>query len=142
MEPDRTLCYCFHIPKRKIVGFVKQTRPRRASQIAECFGAGTGCGWCIPFLEAIHRKVMEGESDLDDDHTPAEYEAMRERYREDVRSGRRSKNALSRPSAEPESECAAPRSVDSMSDLADEWDVSDYFSRPSRSDPEPDELTE
>ena len=41
MDLDDTICYCFHVPKRKIVNFIGITRPRRASQVSECGGAGT-----------------------------------------------------------------------------------------------------
>ena len=51
MEHDDTICYCFHITKRKILNFIRIHQPRRASQIAECGGAGTGCGWCVSFLK-------------------------------------------------------------------------------------------
>ena len=44
MELDDTVCYCFHISKRKVLNFIRLHRPRVASQIAECGGAGTGCG--------------------------------------------------------------------------------------------------
>ncbi len=51
MDLDDTICYCFHISKRKIVNFVRVHQPRRASQISECGGAGTGCGWCVNYLK-------------------------------------------------------------------------------------------
>lgn len=51
MELDETLCYCFHISQRKILNYIRVHRLRRASQLAECGGAGTGCGWCIPYLK-------------------------------------------------------------------------------------------
>ena len=51
MNPDDTICYCFHVSKRKIVNFIRVHQPRRASQISECGGAGTGCGWCIAYLK-------------------------------------------------------------------------------------------
>jgi len=51
MELDDTLCYCFHVTQRKIVNYIRVHRPRRASQLSECGGAGTGCGWCIPYLK-------------------------------------------------------------------------------------------
>jgi bacterioferritin-associated ferredoxin len=50
MLPDEELCLCFHVTKRKVVNFLRVENPRVASQISECFGAGTGCGWCRPFL--------------------------------------------------------------------------------------------
>jgi bacterioferritin-associated ferredoxin len=51
VELDDPLCYCFHISKRKIVNYIRVHRPKRASQLTDCGGAGTGCGWCIPFLK-------------------------------------------------------------------------------------------
>ena len=53
MNLDDDICYCYHVPLRKLVAFAKRVRPRRASQMTECLGAGTGCGWCIPFLKKI-----------------------------------------------------------------------------------------
>lgn len=53
MNADDDICYCYHVPLRKLVAFAKRVRPRRASQMTECLGAGTGCGWCIPFLKKI-----------------------------------------------------------------------------------------
>lgn len=46
MELDDELCLCFHVTKRKVVNFLRIERPRRVGQMSECFGAGTGCGWC------------------------------------------------------------------------------------------------
>ena len=53
MQPDDELCLCFHVSKRKIVNFLRIERPQRESQLAECHGAGTGCGWCRPFLKKL-----------------------------------------------------------------------------------------
>lgn len=53
MEPDEKLCYCFHVSQRKIVNFIRIHRPRVPSEISECGGAGTGCGWCVPFLKRL-----------------------------------------------------------------------------------------
>lgn len=55
MGPDDELCLCFHVSKRKVVNFLRVERPASPSQLSECFGAGTGCGWCRPFL----RKLFE-----------------------------------------------------------------------------------
>ena len=55
MDLDDELCICFHVSKRKIVNFLRVERPKRCGQLADCFGAGTGCGWCRPFL----RKLFE-----------------------------------------------------------------------------------
>lgn len=54
MGPDDRVCYCFHVSLRKLVHHARRERPRKASQLSECLGAGTGCGWCIPILRKIH----------------------------------------------------------------------------------------
>ena len=82
MELDDTICYCFHVPKRKIVNFIRITQPRRASQISECGGAGSGCGWCVPFLKKF---FAEGSGETVDgaankDLTPLEYARQRGDY--------------------------------------------------------------
>ena len=50
MDPDQELCLCFHVTVRKVRQFIRQERPRVPSQLSQCYGAGTGCGWCRPFL--------------------------------------------------------------------------------------------
>ncbi len=139
MDLDSTLCFCFHLKKRKIVNFVKQTRPRRASQISECFSAGTGCGWCIPFLKKIHLQVLSGES-VEESMSAQEYEAMRKGYLKGIESGEGEKNDRSILSTDvdlPESAFKKPYEEED-----DDWDVSDFFSK--RSMPpegnEPDDL--
>ena len=53
MKPDDELCLCFHVTKRKVTNWIRVTKPRRVGQLSECYGAGTGCGWCRPFLERL-----------------------------------------------------------------------------------------
>ena len=53
MQPDDKLCYCFHVTQRKVQNFLRIHRPRVPSEISECGGAGTGCGWCVPFLKKL-----------------------------------------------------------------------------------------
>tara|TARA_B110000014_G_scaffold234553_1_gene198513 strand:+ start:202 stop:504 length:303 start_codon:yes stop_codon:yes gene_type:complete len=82
LDLDDTICYCFHIPKRKIVNFIRITQPRRASQVSECGGAGSGCGWCVPFLKKF---FAEGSGETVDgaankDLTPQEYARQRGDY--------------------------------------------------------------
>ena len=78
MELDDTVCYCFHISKRKIVNFIRITQPRRASQLSECGGAGTGCGWCVNYLK---RSFAESQAPAElDAITPAEYAQQRAAY--------------------------------------------------------------
>ena len=56
---DFEVCLCFHVPLRKLTQFHKVRRPKVASQFSECFGAGTGCGFCIPFLESIFEQMQQ-----------------------------------------------------------------------------------
>lgn len=63
---DQKICYCFHVKRRKLLSFIRVEKPRVASQLSECGGAGTGCGWCIPFLKQLFQNVLEGtETELD-----------------------------------------------------------------------------
>lgn len=50
MAPDDEVCLCFHVTRRKIENYLRLNRPSRPSQLSQCGGAGTGCGWCVPFL--------------------------------------------------------------------------------------------
>lgn len=89
MELDDKVCYCFHVSKRKIVNFIRKQQPRRASQISECGGAGTGCGWCVPYLkryfeQAQRNGVVAQEPEL----TPEEYSALRKQYIQDGKKRR------------------------------------------------------
>ena len=101
MDLDAKVCYCFHVTHRKLVNFVRINRPRVASQLSECGGAGTGCGWCIPFLKQIFRQGEEasgGRQPPDevqlDVLTPEEYATQRADY---VKSGK----GTPPPAAEP-----------------------------------------
>jgi bacterioferritin-associated ferredoxin len=55
VDLDRKVCLCFDVTLRKLLQFLRVTKPHCASQLSECGGAGTGCGWCRPFLEQLHR---------------------------------------------------------------------------------------
>ncbi len=55
MGPDDRVCYCFRVSLRKLVNYARREKPKRASQMSQCLDAGTGCGWCIPFLTRIWR---------------------------------------------------------------------------------------
>jgi NAD(P)H-nitrite reductase large subunit len=81
---DQKVCYCFHVTRRKLVNFLRIERPRVASQLSQCGGAGTGCGWCIPFLKQLHQQSQAGgETDLDR-LTSEEYARRRAAY---IRAG-------------------------------------------------------
>jgi bacterioferritin-associated ferredoxin len=78
MNLDDKVCYCFHVSRRKLENWVRLHEPVVASQLSECGGAGTGCGWCIPFLKQIFRKGTEpGELES---LTPDEYAKQRAAY--------------------------------------------------------------
>ncbi len=66
MELDDEVCLCFHVSKRKVVNFIRVTKPRRAGQLSECFGAGTGCGWCRKLLTHYFEQATAGESTSDE----------------------------------------------------------------------------
>ena len=85
MKLDDTICYCFHVPKRKILNFIRIHQPRRASQISECGGAGTGCGWCVPYLTRYFEEAQAGKVLDPENLTPEEYERMRADY---IREGK------------------------------------------------------
>ena len=79
MELDDTICYCFHISKRKILNFQRIHNLRRASQLSECGGAGTGCGWCVPFLRRYFEEANNPQV-IDDSLTPDQYAKQRGEY--------------------------------------------------------------
>ncbi len=85
MDLDAKVCYCFHVTRRKLVNFLRLNRPRVPSRLSECGGAGTGCGWCIPFLKQMHKAAADGgESDLER-LAPDDYERRRAAY---IRAGK------------------------------------------------------
>ena len=59
MDPDQELCLCFHVTVRKVRQFIRQQRPRVSSQLSQCYGAGTGCGWCRPFLTKLLQQSQQ-----------------------------------------------------------------------------------
>lgn len=60
MNPDEKICYCFHVSQRKICNYIRINKLRRASQVSDCGGAGSGCGWCIPFIEKLFHESERG----------------------------------------------------------------------------------
>jgi NAD(P)H-nitrite reductase large subunit len=86
MNLDDKVCYCFHISRRKLVNFVRIHKPVVPSQLSQCGGAGTGCGWCVPFLKQIFAQgCASGDTTELEEMTPQEYERRRAEY---VRSGK------------------------------------------------------
>jgi bacterioferritin-associated ferredoxin len=87
MNLDDKVCYCFHVSRRKLVNWMRLHEPKVASQLSLCAGAGTGCGWCIPFLKQIFKQGTESDevgADIDV-LTPEEYAKRRADY---VKSGK------------------------------------------------------
>lgn len=78
MQPDDEICYCYHVTLRKLANFSKRVQPDRPSRMTECLGAGTGCGWCIPFLVKI---AENPEAFPFRDLSPEEYAGQRRTYR-------------------------------------------------------------
>jgi bacterioferritin-associated ferredoxin len=76
---DQEICVCFHVRRRKIEAFCRREKPKVISLVSQCLSAGTGCGWCIPFLKAIHREVLEGGPHFEMP-TEAEYLEKRRAY--------------------------------------------------------------
>lgn len=84
MELDDTICYCFHISKRKIVNYLRVHKPKVASQLSNCGGAGTGCGWCVPYLKRYFAEFQGTVGDADG-LTPDQYARQRAEY---IRAGK------------------------------------------------------
>lgn len=80
MELDDQLCLCFHVTKRKVVNYIRIEKPRRVGQLADCYGAGTGCGWCRPFLQKLFDEANAANPDAVALPTAEEYAAMRKGY--------------------------------------------------------------
>ena len=83
MDDDDHVCLCFRVSKRKIVGYCARERPAVPSLISTCLSAGTGCGWCVPFLTELHRQVMAGQEHPDLPVSPQWYAGQRARFRRD-----------------------------------------------------------
>lgn len=86
MNLDDKICYCFHVPLRKLLSYARRENLQRPSQLSQCLGAGTGCGWCIPILKKIYeqtrleRDAAPSEETIGLSMTPEEYAAARTSY--------------------------------------------------------------
>ncbi len=83
MLPDDEICYCYHVSLRKLVNYARRECPKRPSQMSECLGAGTGCGWCIPVLKKIYQACQAEDAEVTSlvDLTPEQYATARDHYR-------------------------------------------------------------
>jgi bacterioferritin-associated ferredoxin len=85
MNLDDELCLCFHVTRRKVINYLRVEKPKRVAQLADCHGAGTGCGWCRPYLRKLFEAAARAgtvEPDLPDRE---EYARQRTKY---VRAGK------------------------------------------------------
>ncbi len=62
MDADDHICVCYKVSQRKLCHFMNREQPEVASKLSECLDAGTGCGWCVPFLEQMHRQWQAGDT--------------------------------------------------------------------------------
>jgi bacterioferritin-associated ferredoxin len=85
MQLDDELCLCFHVTKRKVMNFLRIERVQRESQLADCHGAGTGCGWCRPYLKKLFEAARHGTAEPPELPSAGEYAGGRTKY---VRSGK------------------------------------------------------
>ena len=84
VDLDDEVCLCFHVTKRKVVNFIRVTKPRRPGQLSECFGAGTGCGWCRKLLTHYFEQAAAGGETTADEPSSAEHAGARAKY---IRAG-------------------------------------------------------
>lgn len=59
------------------MNFSRRVQPQRPSQMTGCLNAGTGCGWCIPFLIKL---AQNPDAFPADDLKPEEYAERRKNY--------------------------------------------------------------
>jgi bacterioferritin-associated ferredoxin len=85
MKLDDELCLCFHVTQRKVINHLRIERPQRVAQLSECGGAGTGCGWCRPFLKQLFDAARDAGQPAFDLPSPDEYARARGNY---VRAGK------------------------------------------------------
>ena len=90
MQPDDELCLCFHITKRKVTNYLRIEKPHRASQISECFGAGTGCGWGRPFLQRLFEQANQIGNVTSELPERTEYTLLRKKYMDEKKQQRNS----------------------------------------------------
>lgn len=81
MNVDEPLCLCFRVTRRKLLSYIRTQKPRVASQLSMCGGAGTGCGWCVPYLKKLFEEAQPsaGPSELDQ-LSSEEYQRSRQGY--------------------------------------------------------------
>ena len=84
MELDDEVCLCFHVTQRKVLNFIRVEKPRRPALLSECFGAGTGCGWCRNYLRHLFQEAAADGVLKAEEPTAEDYAHQRSKY---VRAG-------------------------------------------------------
>lgn len=105
MQLDDEVCLCFHVTKRKIINYIRVEKPRRPGQLADCFGAGTGCGWCRTYLKLLFENAQRPDAPEVNDPDSSAYALGRGAY---IRAGK----GVPPPGAtpiEPEGDASPPR---------------------------------
>lgn len=80
MDLDDNVCLCFRVSRRKLEKFLRFEHPKVASQLSQCGGAGTGCGWCIPFLQKMFDRYSKEQLIELQLPTSEEYQSQRQNY--------------------------------------------------------------
>ncbi|MCA9246037.1 MAG: (2Fe-2S)-binding protein [Planctomycetales bacterium] len=80
MELDDEVCLCFHVTKRKVLSYLRIEKPQRAAQLSECYGAGTGCGWCRKYLKHLFESGRAQAIDRVNDVSADDYASARRQY--------------------------------------------------------------
>ena len=84
---DDELCLCFHVTRRKVENWIRIHKPQRLGQLSECFGAGTGCGWCRPFLKQLYEQAAATTDGMEVElPSVEEYARLRAQYRENKKN--------------------------------------------------------
>jgi bacterioferritin-associated ferredoxin len=78
MKPEDKVCICNDVTLRKLVNYIRRERPPVPSLVSQCLSAGTACGWCVPFLQRLHREVLAGKYDSLDELDADAYERLRD----------------------------------------------------------------
>ena len=81
MNDTDNVCLCFHVSHGKIRRFLQREQPQVVSKLSECLDAGTGCGWCRPFLKQMYQQWADGQP-VQLTVNPASYATGRDRYKD------------------------------------------------------------
>ena len=65
------------------MNYIRIEKPRRPAQLSDCYGAGTGCGWCRPFLEKLFEEAVSNGETVADIPDAEDYAKSRGKYVQD-----------------------------------------------------------